>query len=310
MVGERNTAKKEKTKKGLKLFKMRWVYEALGITKQGYYQRIKSDKEKEDRDKKILSMVNEQRKKTGSRTGTEKLLVYLKEELNQLGLKVGRDKMNEILRNHGMLVRRLKSFHITTDSKHYFYKSPNLLKDMIITNSEQVFVCDITYIKLDGKHAYLALVTDAYSRKIMGFAIEDNMRVELVKEAIKMAKSNCIFNTEFIVHHSDRGIQYCCPDYSQYTEGLGFILSTTQQYDPYENAVAERVNGILKQELGLGKTITNLSIAKAMVKEAISIYNEERIHWSLDLKTPEQVHKEYNKQPLKTYKKEMKDKKK
>lgn len=101
---------------------------------------------------------------------------------------------------------------------------------------------DITYVKTDQGHSYLALLTDAYSRKIMGWCLEDNMKVEMVKRALDMAHKNCIFNHKSIIHHSDRGIQYCCPDYSQFAEKKGFVLSTTQQYDPYENAIAERIN--------------------------------------------------------------------
>ena len=137
----------------------------------------------------------------------------------------------------------------------------------------------------------------------MGWALEDNMRVEMVKNALNMAYKNCVFNHRNIIHHSDRGIQYCCPDHSEFAESKGFILSTTQKYDPYENAIAERINGILKYEFGLKKTIKSIQIAKAMTKEAVEIYNNERTHWSLDLKTPQSVHLQYNKQKNKSYKK-------
>jgi putative transposase len=164
---------------------------------------------------------------------------------------MGRNGLNDLLRNRGMLVKKTKRFHITTDSKHFYYKSPNLLTDKEITHSEQVFVSDITYVKTHEGHAYLALVTDAYSRKIMGWSLENNraafrMKVSMVKDALAMAYKNCTFKHENIIHHSDRGIQYCCPDYTQFTENKGFTLSKTQQYDPYENAIAERINGILK----------------------------------------------------------------
>jgi len=175
-----------------------------------------------------------------------------------------------------------------------------------ITHSEQVFVSDITYIKTDAGHAYLALVTDAYSRKIMGWSLQDNMKVSMVKEALSMAYKNCVFNHKNIIHHSDRGIQYCCPDYSQYAENKGFILSTTQQYDPYENAIAERINGILKYEFGLKKTLKSVQIAQKMTAQAVELYNNERMHWSLDLKKPQEVHLQHNKYQNKNYKKEKK----
>lgn len=215
---------------------------------------------------------------------------------------MGRDAVNDLLRSKGMLIKKTKRFFITTDSKHMFYKSPNLLTDLKIEHSEQVFVSDITYIKTDPGHAYLALVTDAYSRKIMGWCLEDNMKVSLVKNALAMAHRNCIFKHASIIHHSDRGIQYCCPDYSQFAQDKGFTLSTTQQYDPYENAIAERINGILKYEFGLKNKIKTLQIAQKMVSEAVQLYNKERMHWSLDFNKPHNVHIEYNKHMNKSYK--------
>ena len=253
----------------------------------------------------MVELVIEYRKKL-PKTGTKKLYEYLQPKLMELNIKMGRDALNDLLRYRGMLIKKTKRFNITTDSKHFYYKSPNLLTNLLITHAEQVFVCDITYIKTDDGHAYLALVTDAYSRKIMGWCLADNMKVQMVKEALQMAFLNCIFNHQSIIHHSDRGIQYCCPDYSQYAENKGFILSTTQQYDHYENAIAERINGILKYEFGLKETIKSLEIAKKMVKEAVELYNNQRMHWSLDLKTPQEVHLQYNKHENKNYKKEKK----
>lgn len=202
-----------------------------------------------------------------------------------------------------MLVKKTKRYHITTDSKHLFHKSPNLIKDMEIIHSEQVFVSDITYIQTDQGHAYLALVTDAYSKKLMGWALDDNMRATLVVQVLKMAIKNLTFNHETIIHHSDRGIQYCCPEFSDFAKENGFILSTTQQYDPYENAVAERINGILKYEFGLKKTIKSVAIARQIMKQATTIYNEQRLHWSLGLETPQDIHKRYNSIKYRSYKK-------
>lgn len=299
MVGERNSKKEEKA------FKVKIVYEALGISKQAYYQRINREKKLEIERDKVIELVIEYRKKL-PKTGTQKLYEYLKPKLTDLNIKMGRDAVNNLLRTRGMLIKKTKRFHITTDSKHYFYKSPNLLIDLPITHSEQVYVSDITYINIDGGHAYLALVTDAYSRKIMGWSLENNMKVSMVKNALAMAYKNSIFGKRNIIHHSDRGIQYCCPDYSQYAENKGFILSTTQQYDPYENAIAERINGILKYEFGLKNTIKSVEIAQKMITEAVKLYNNERMHWSLDFKTPQEVHLQYDKQENKNYKKKEK----
>ncbi len=177
------------------------------------------------------STIDYWRKKISNYTSKTKAM-GLQEENKKL--KIGRDALFTLLRNNGLLVKKTKRFHITTDSKHYFYKSPNLLKNIDITHVEQDLVTDITYIKTDQGHAYLALATDPYSKKIMGYAIEDNMKVTMVKNALKMARKNSIFNIKDTIHHSDRGIQYCCPDYSEFAENMGFVLSTTQQYDPYE----------------------------------------------------------------------------
>ena len=235
------------------------------------------------------------------KTGTRKLLEHIQDELIKNNIKMGRDALFDLLRSHGMLVKKTKRFHITTDSKHFFFKSPNLLKELTLSHAEQVFVSDITYIKIDGGHSYLALVTDAYSKKIMGWKLDNNMKVSLVKEALAMAYKNCIYNHKNIIHHSDRGIQYCCPDFSEFAQSKGFILSTTQKYDPYENAVAERINGILKYEFGLKNNIKSIQIAQKMIAQAVKTYNNERLHWSLDLKTPQTVHKQLNKQIYRSY---------
>lgn len=235
------------------------------------------------------------------KTGTRKLFQHIQNELIINNIKMGRDALFDLLRAYGLLVKKTKRFHITTDSKHFFYKSPNRLKGLTLTHAEQVFVSDITYIRIDGGHSYLALVTDAYSKKIMGWKLDNNMKVSLVKEALEMAHKNAIHKHVNIIHHSDRGIQYCCPDFSEFAQNKGFVLSTTQQYDPYENAVAERINGILKYEFGLKNTIKNIEIARKMIAEAVKIYNNERLHWSLNLKTPQNVHQQYDKQPYKSY---------
>jgi transposase InsO family protein len=135
----------------------------------------------------------------------------------------------------------------------------------------------------------------------MGWSLEDNMKVSMVKDALSMAHKRTIFKHESIIHHSDRGKQYCCPDYTAFAGNKGFVMSTTQKYDPYENAVAERINGILKYEFGLRKTLPSIAVAKKMMKQAVEIYNNKRLHWSLDLATPQSVHLKYNQQKYKSY---------
>jgi len=274
----------------------------FGLTKQGYYQRIKRENSRSERNETLLSMVSQVRK-THPRAGTRKLMVYLGEALERANIKIGRNSLNTVLRENSLLVKKTKRFHITTDSKHFYHKSPNILKETELTHSEQVIVSDITYLKTDAGHAYLALATDPYSKKIMGYAVDDNMRVDLVKSALKMAHKNMIFSHETVIHHSDRGIQYCCPDYSELAEKLKFKLSTTQQYDPYENAVAERINETLKLEYGLNRQVVNLQILKKLVKQTVHIYNNERVHWSLGLRTPQEIHRSYNSLKYKSYSK-------
>ena len=249
----------------------------------------------------IKKMIEPIRKKM-PRYGTEKLHLDIADKLKESNIKMGRDRFLKFCRHHHLLVPKTRRCFITTDSKHFFYKSPNLIKDLTPTHSEQVFVNDITYIKIEDKHAYLALVTDLYSKKIMGYKLDDNMKVGLVKEALTMAVKNCEHNRQSIIHHSDRGIQYCCPDYSEFAESKGMILSTTEKYDPYENAVAERINGILKYEFGLIKTLPSLDVANKMLKEAVEVYNNERRHCSLEMMTPTfaHTHQQHN---YKSYKK-------
>jgi transposase InsO family protein len=248
--------------------------------------------------KKIIEPI----RKKMPRYGTKKLHLDIKDDLKNLGIKMGRDAFLSFARRHRLLVPKTKRCFITTDSKHFFYKSPNLIKNLVPTESEQVFVNDITYIKLQESYAYLALVTDLYSKKVMGYRLDDNMKVGMVKEALVVALKNCEYNRSTIIHHSDRGIQYCCPDYSEFAESKGMILSTTEKYDPYENAVAERINGILKYEFGLVKTIPSIEVANKMLKEAVEVYNKERRHCSLQMQTPNFAHSN-QRHPYKSYKK-------
>lgn len=261
----------------------------FGISKQGYYKRIKAADRRQAEAEKIKALIEPIRKKM-PRYGTEKLHLDISDKLREQNIKMGRDRFVDFCRAHCLMVRRTKRSYITTDSKHFFFKSPNLIKNLIPTHSEQVFVSDITYIKLQDKYAYLALVTDLYSKKIMGYKLDDNMRVSMVKEALQMALKNCEHNRQSIIHHSDRGIQYCCPDYSHFALSKGMTLSTTEKSDPYENAVAERINGILKYEFGLIKTIPSLEVATKMLRQAVNIYNTQRRHGSLQMQTPEQAH--------------------
>jgi len=259
------------------------------VSKQGYYKRIKADKTKAQQTMIVKEIIKPIRNLMPN-YGGKKLYLDVKQDLIKHNVDMGRDNFFKLLRENHLLVKKTKRFHITTDSKHFYYTSPNRIKDLDITHSEQVWVNDITYIKLQSQHAYLALTTDAYSKKIMGWKIDTNMRVDLVKDTLQMAVNNKIHHHKNIIFHSDRGMQYCCPDFTEFARNRGMVLSTTQKSDPYENAVAERINGILKYEFGLNRIIPNLEVANKMIKHAVNIYNNERIHYSLNMHTPAVAH--------------------
>ena len=241
-------------------------------------------------DQIVIQMIKNYRNEVGQRTGGIKLHHKLKSEMEHLGIKMGRDKFYRLMRAYNLLVPKTKRYFITTNSKHHFYKYKNLVKDKAPTRPEQLWVSDITYIKTEKKHCYLALVTDAYSKKIMGYKFASHMRTSLCTDALAMAIKNRKYPNEKLIHHSDRGIQYCNPAYTEFAEQNNITLSMTQQYDPYENAVAERINRTLKYEYGLKQTIKNSTLANKMIKRAVSIYNYKRTHHSLKLNTPDQVH--------------------
>lgn len=266
------------------------MIECFGISKQAFYKRLKSYKTKVDNDQIVIQMIKDYRDEVGQRTGGIKLHDQLKPEMEQLGIKMGRDKFYNLLRTYNLLVPKTKRYFITTNSRHHFFKYDNLVKDKVPARAEQLWVSDITYIKTENKHCYLALVTDAYSKQIMGFKLASHMKTSLCIDALAMAIKNRKYPKEKLIHHSDRGIQYCNPAYTEFAEQNNITLSMTQQYDPYENPVAERINRTLKYEYGLKQTIKNSTLANKMIKRAVRIYNNKRTHFSLKLKTPAYVH--------------------
>ena len=239
-------------------------------------------------------MVKQCRNKIGQRLVAKKLYHELKQDIKKQGIKIGRDKFYTFLKNHRLLVPRTKNYHITTNSNHHFYKYKNLITNKVPTRAEQLWVTDITYIKTQKGHSYLALVTDAYSRQIMGYKLDSHMKTSLCLEALSMALKNRKYPGKKLIHHSDRGIQYCNPTYTQFAESNGLTMSMTEKYDPYENAIAERINRTLKYEYELKITIKNTKLAQKIAKRAVNIYNNIRPHWSLDLHPPKQVHLKQN----------------
>jgi putative transposase len=275
----------------------------LGITRQAYYRSIWRVELRNGVAQKVLALVDEKRKRM-PKIGGLKLYHLLKESLKELG--VGRDKLFLILRTNQHLIYPKRSYHVTTNSYHRFKKHKNLIEKLKIERAEQVWVSDITYIGTRENPMYLALVTDAYSKKIVGYDVSNSLETVGCSNALKMALKRRKYPLRELIHHSDRGVQYCSDEYQTLLTKNRIRCSMTECYDPYENAVAERVNGILKQEFLLESQHSYLEWMKKMVKQSIQIYNEERPHFSLLMQTPEQTHQEENIQ-IRTYKKEKSD---
>jgi putative transposase len=223
------------------------------------------------------------------RLGARKLYYLLKPKLEDLGIKLGRDGLFDYLREQNLLVKPKRSYTKTTYSKHWMKKHPNLFSDLVVERPEQAFVSDITYVESDEGVHYLSLVTDACSRKIMGHELSYAMKASDTVKALKRAAAQRI-TTRPLIHHSDRGSQYCSALYQNELSKHNIQPSMTDGYDCYQNALAERVNGILKQEFLLYRCKTFEDL-KVLVAESIDIYNRLRPHLSLGMKTPEDVHK-------------------
>lgn len=262
----------------------------MGLSRQAFYQGQRRHLQRECRAQVVVQWVRERRLRQ-PRLGTRKLHHLLGESLLPSGM--GRDALFDVLRNAGMLVPQRRAYHKTTDSHHRFRRHPNLLKageqQVCATASEQVWVADITYLPTQDRFVYLSLVTDAYSRKIVGWHVHDSLQTEQVAQALKMALRGRE-SDQRLVHHSDRGIQYCSSYYQAIHSRHGLHCSMTDGYDCYQNALAERVNGILKGELLLHRPV-DLEQARCMVRESIEIYNAERPHLSLKMQTPDVVHR-------------------
>jgi len=270
----------------------------FGIDRQVYYRSIKRKAIKQSKAGQVVDMITDIRRSM-PRIGTRKLYHLLIDRLQ--ALSIGRDKFFEILRANHLLVHPKRSYHITTNSHHRFRKHKNLILEMPIIRPEQVWVSDITYIGKREKPCYLSLVTDAYSKKIMGYYVADNMNTDSSVLALKMAIRNRKHDKVPLIHHSDRGVQYCADDYQNILFKSKIQCSMTNNGDPYENAVAERINGILKQEFIIDTYHANLDIMRKIVKETIEIYNNQRPHYSNHMLTPKQMHNQSEIQ-MRTYK--------
>jgi transposase InsO family protein len=225
----------------------------------------------------------------------------MQEERMRLDIKLGRDVLFNFLRAENLLIKPKKSYVKTTNSKHWMRRYPNLIKDIEINRPEQLWVSDITYIKTEAGNEYLSLITDAYSKKIMGYELLDNLSSNGPLKALELALKNRKYKHN-LIHHSDRGLQYCSTEYVELLKSNNIKISMTENGDPYENAIAERVNGILKYEFLIIDGFKNHIQAMKVIAESIGIYNESRPHMSCNMLTPNKAHLQ-QKMKLKKWKK-------
>lgn len=270
---------------------MRRACQLMGISPQAHYQQRQREQHKAQREQQVLDWVQTERL-VQPRLGTRKL----QHLMQQQQLMIGRDKLFDLLRTHRMLVPTKRAYHKTTQSHHRFNCHPNLLKNIerkaLVTGPEQVWVADITYLPTRQGEAYLSLITDAWSRKIVGYHVHNSLRTDDVIQAYQQALKHRKNQTQPLIHHSDRGIQYCSTLYQALHKRHDVTCSMTDGYDCYQNALAERVNGILKNEYLLIKP-ASLEQAAEMVEQTVQIYNHRRPHLALKYKTPDEVHRAF-----------------
>jgi putative transposase len=226
-----------------------------------------------------------------------KLHHLIKEQLETQQLKFGRDKLFDLLREYDLLIKPQRRYIQTTMSKHWMKKWPNLVRGKAVNEPDQVWVSDITYIKTEEGNCYLNMITDVFSRKIVGYAADHTMETESMIKALEMATSEKINTEAQTIHHSDRGLQYCSKEYVELTSENNIRLSMTENSDPYENALAERMNRTIKEEFGLNRKLKSRQQVYDLLKESIVLYNQKRPHLALKMKTPDEVYKKKSRLP-------------
>ena len=258
------------------------------MSRQNYYKQRKLRQHRQVDEGLVLSLVRRERG-VQPKLGTRKLLHMLKGEMRSVGVYVGRDRFFGILGKNRLLIPRRRKGCRTTDSRHGFGVYCNLLKDAVLTSPHQALVSDITYIRTDEGFMYLSLVMDAYSRAVVGYDCSDSLEAEGTLRSLSMALRDLPSGSKAI-HHSDRGSQYCCGAYIKKLKRRGLRISMTEDNHCYENSQAERLNGILKQEYGLGGRFRKKSEVRRAVREAVTLYNCRRPHQSLGYQCPMEVH--------------------
>jgi len=269
----------------------------FSISRQAYYQHEWQLSEEVFQHGLLLDEVKLIRQRH-TRIGVRKLQFMLEPFMQENSIKIGRDGLFDLLSAHGLLVRKRKRSVRTTQSHHWLKKYSNLIIDFTPTRPNQLWVSDITYWKLEEIFFYVSLITDAYSRKIVGYHLSATLHAEETVKALKMALKDLKDGFERLIHHSDRGVQYCSSSYVSLLNNNKIDISMTQSGDPLENAMAERVNGIIKDEYLLNYKCNNINEAMNYLSMAVSLYNKERPHSSIGNYTPEYVHKQYDEIPI------------
>ena len=267
---------------------MSTLCELFGKSRQAYYQRVKYNYKEVVKEEIILQMIGKVRQKM-PRIGGRKLMLKIQSQLPE-ELSMGRDVFFDFLRENGLLVRKRKKYVYTTMSKHWLRKYPNLIQGIEPTKAHQVWVSDITYISSSQGFCYLSLITDAYSRKIVGWSLGETLEAKHSVKALKMALRQLPKGTSGVYHHSDRGVQYCSDEYVSILKKHHFQISMTENGDPLENALAERVNGILKDEWLNQMIFKDYDEIHKALKKIITTYNEDRPHSSVAYLTPQAAH--------------------
>ena len=265
----------------------------FGITRQAYYSYTWRAFEEESKHHIIVAKVEEIRE-NHQRIGTRKLFDMLQPFFKEHSIKIGRDALFNLLYANHLLVRKRKRRISTTNSYHRFRKYPNLIRDFKPTSINQLWVSDITYWKIGEPHVYISFITDVYSHKIVGYHVGQTLETRESIQALKMALRGLKKEPEGLIHHSDRGIQYCSNSYVKLLQDYNLKISMTESGDPLENAVAERVNGIIKEEYLKDYEVRNIKEAKKILSFVVNLYNEERPHNSIGNHVPNEVHEDNN----------------
>lgn len=261
----------------------------FGITRQAYYQHLDQTIDVELEHELIIQQVIIIRKQH-PRIGTRKLYVMLEEFMFRHQIKMGRDALFDLLSAHQLLIRRRRRTVKTTQSHHWLKKYPNLIKGFVPNRPDELYVSDITYWQIESGDLYISLITDAYSHKIVGYHVSESLEAEGCVQALKMALSNLKSPHLSLIHHSDRGVQYCSSKYVRLLKEYDVQISMTENGDPLENAVAERVNGIVKQEYLECHEVRTINEAKVLLEQVVIRYNQQRPHMSIGNLVPEKVH--------------------